>query len=351
MPLALLTGATGFVGGAVLRELLARGWGVRVLHRPGSPQRNLEGLGAPFERWIGDLRDLASLREAAAGCDFVFHVAARYQFGLGYSRAMYRDNVEGTCNVLAAAAAARVRRIVYTSTVGVLHARADGVPVDEACLASIEQLAGPYKRSKWLAEQEVLRAAREGLPVVTVCPSAPVGPCDVKPTPTGKMILDFVRGRMPAYVDTGLNLVAVEDAAVGHVLAAERGEVGQRYILGHENLSFRAILEMLSSITGRSPPRLRVPRRLLVPLSYVSEGVSLVLRRAPAISLENARMAQSYMYFDCSRAVRELGFSPGSVRRALERAVDWFEENGYVSRRPLSTGPSRNGRGAREAVG
>jgi dihydroflavonol-4-reductase len=333
MPKALVTGATGFVGGAVLSELLRRAWKVRVLHRPHSDLRNLEGRGPELERRLGDLRDPASLEEAMEGCDVLFHVAARYEFCLFRSRDMYLDNVQGTRNILRAAASCGVKKIVYTSTVGVLKARSDGQAVDESQEATFKQLPGHYKRSKWLADQEALKAAREGQPVVIVCPTAPVGPYDCKPTPTGKMILDFLRGRMKAYVETGLNLVAVEDVAVGHLLAAERGKVGQRYILGSENLSLKEIFSMLSEISGISPPMTKLPKQVLVPLSLASEVWALISGSPPRVPFEAAQMAHAFMYFDSSRAMRELDFRPGSVKEALRRAVAWFRENNSTARK------------------
>ncbi|MCZ6794700.1 MAG: NAD-dependent epimerase/dehydratase family protein [Planctomycetota bacterium] len=329
MPRAVVTGATGFIGGAVSRELTARGWEVHIIHRPGSDLRHLDGL-VDCERHVGDLRERDGLASVLEGCDVLFHVAARYEFGLARARDIYLDNVVGTRNVVEAARASGVKKVVYTSTVGVLWPRADGVPVDETQLARLDQLHGAYKRSKWQAEQEVLKGLELGLPAVIVCPTAPVGPYDVKPTPTGKMVLDFLRGRMRGYVDTGLNLVASEDVAVGHILAAEKGTVGKRYILGHENLSLKEIFDMLSNITGIPSPRFKFPRSVLWPLSLVSEGLALLTRRPPNIPLETIGMARRFMYFDCSRAREKLGYRPRSVEEALRRAVRWFEDNGYV---------------------
>ncbi|HVR74853.1 MAG TPA: hopanoid-associated sugar epimerase [Planctomycetota bacterium] len=337
MPKALMTGATGFIGGALLRELLARGWEVRAITRPTSNPRNLEGLERSFECVPADLRDRRSLCRAMEGCDTVFHVAARYSLWNPDSRQIYLDNVEGTRNVLETAQELRVRKVVYTSTVGVLRSPRDGGPADESCLASAQEVHGHYKRSKWLAEACARDHAARGLPVVIVNPSTPVGPFDVKPTPTGRMVLDFLNGRMPGYTNSGLNLVAVEDVAVGHILAAERGVPGERYILGCENVSLRDILEVLSRLTGRPPPRWRVPRKLLLPLSVVSAGIAIISRREPLIPWEAAWMAQRHMYFDSSRARRELGYAPGDVRQALERSVRWFESNGYTSGKPMGS--------------
>jgi dihydroflavonol-4-reductase len=334
MPKALLTGATGFVGGALLRELLRRGWEVRVLVRAGADPRNLEGHPAAFEHAVGDILDRQSLRRAMLGCDTVFHVAARYSLWNPRPDEIYRDNVDGTRNVLETAGELGVRRIVHTSTVGVFKLPADGAPVDESAVSSRGDCRGHYKRSKLLAEECALTHAERGLPVVVVNPSTPIGPNDIKPTPTGQIILDFLRRRMPAYTDTGLNLVPVEDVAVGHILAAEKGQPGRRYILGGENLTLRTILQELSALTGLPPPRFRVPRRWLLPLSTVSTCIARVTGRPPLVPWEAACMAQRHMYFDSTRARTELGFTPGSVASALERSLQWFLANGYA--RPLA---------------
>lgn len=338
MPKAMLTGATGFVGGALLRELLRRGWDVRVLVRPASDPQNLEGHERRIERVTGDLADRGSIRRAIEGCDTVFHVAARYSLWNLRPHEIYRDNVEGTRNVLETAGDLGVRRIVHTSTVGVLGAPPDGGPADESSRVELGDIQGHYKRSKWRAEECARDLASKGLPVVIVNPASPVGPRDIKPTPTGKIILDFLRGRMFACTRTGLNLVPVEDVAVGHILAAERGVPGERYILGGENLSLARIFGLLSEITGRSPPRVSIPPRLLLPMSVVAEAVSRVTRRPPLIPWEAVAMAQRHMYFENARARRELGFAPGDVKSALERAVQWFRENGYLDGRASGAG-------------
>jgi len=330
MPTAVVTGATGFLGGALLRELLARGWTVRALVRKASDRRNLEGHSRSFEQVEGDLRDKASLVKAVGKSDVVFHVAARYSLWNPDPREIYSDNVDGTRNLLEAAGDAGVHRIVYTSTVGVLRAARDGSPVNEDELADLREIQGHYKRSKWLAEACARELAAAGLPVVIVNPSTPVGPHDIKPTPTGRMILDFLRRRMIGYTDTGLNLVAVEDVARGHVLAAEKGVLGRRYILGAENYSLRELFDELSSLTGLESPRFCIPRRLLIPLAACSSAWTFLRRTPPLIPWEAALMAQKHMYFDASRARAELGFEPTDVRSALERAVAWFRENGYV---------------------
>jgi dihydroflavonol-4-reductase len=331
--ITLVTGATGFVGSHVARQLVARGERVRVLLRPSSQLRALEGLAV--ERVVGDLRDAASLAWALEGVRRVFHVAADYRLWARHPQEIYESNVTGTRNLLEAARRAGVERCIYTSTVATLAVPRPGALPNEETIARLQEMIGHYKRSKFLAEQEALRAAAEGLPVVIVNPTTPVGPGDWKPTPTGRIILDFLNGRMPAYVDTGLNLVPVEDAAAGHLLAAERGRVGERYILGGRNLTLKEILSMLAAITGHAAPRLRLPHAVALAAAYGDQVVSRVLGREPQIPLEGVRMARHKMFVDCSKAVRELGFVAGSVEEALERAVRWYEENGYVvARRP-----------------
>jgi len=329
MPKAFLTGASGFVGGAVLRELLQRGWEVRALVRPSSDRRNLQGHQGSLESYTGDLRDPASLERGLEGCQALFHVAARYSLWNPRPREIYADNVEGTRNVLEAARRKGVEKVVYTSTVGTIHIPPDGSPGDESRLHELHEIHGHYKRSKLLAELEARRFASEGLPVVIVHPSAPVGPFDIKPTPTGQMIVDFLLGRMTAYTDTGLNIVGVEDVAVGHVLAHQRGRPGEGYILGGENMSLLEIFRSLSSITGIPAPRARIPRSVLAPIAFLSEGWARITRKPPRVSWEAVRLAGRYMYFSSARAERELGYQPGSARAALERAVEWFEKNGY----------------------
>lgn len=336
MSLAIVTGATGFIGGALLRELLVRGWTVRALAREGADLRNLAGQGSSLQVVQGDLRDRAGLTRVIAGADVVFHVAARYSLWNPIPAEIYADNVEGTRNVLEAARTTGVRRVVYTSTVGVLRPGAGGVPVNEDNLAELTTLKGHYKRSKWLAEECARQFAADGLPVVIVNPTTPVGPWDVKPTPTGRMIVDFLRRRMYGYTNTGLNLVAVEDVACGHILAAERGVVGRNYILGAENYSLGKIFSVLASLTGLSPPRICVPRRLLIPCSALSSAWAWVSRAPPLVPWEAAQMAQKHMYFDATRARTELGFAPTDVPAALERAVAWFRANGYVGARAMT---------------
>jgi dihydroflavonol-4-reductase len=325
---ALVTGATGFLGSHVARVLAERGERVRVLVRPGREGGHLEGL--PVERVAGDLRDAASLTGAVRGADTVYHVAADYRLWARNPREIYESNVTGTRNLLEAARNERVARFVYTSTVATVAVpHGDSLP-DERSVTSLGQMIGHYKRSKWLAEQEALQAARSGMPVVIVNPTTPVGPGDAKPTPTGRTIVDFLNGRMPAYVDTGLNWVPVEDAAAGHLLAAERGVAGERYILGGENLSLKQVLDMLAVASDRPAPRVRLPHGVALAAGYADAGVSRLLGREPRIPLEGVRMARHNMFVDAGKARRELGFAPGPVAAALERAVRWYQAHGYA---------------------
>ena len=326
MTKTLVTGGTGFIGGAVVAELLAAGREVRVLARsPGS----LAGL--PVEVARGDLRDPASLIAAVQGCRRVFHVAADYRLWVPDPDTMYAANVQGTRDLLAAAAEAGVERLVYTSTVGALGNPGDGTPGTEETPVTLADMAGHYKRSKFLAEQVALEFARQGLPVVLVHPSAPVGPGDTRPTPTGQIIVDYLKGRMPAYLETGLNLVHVRDVAVGHLLAEEKGRVGEKYILGNQNLSLSEIFQMLAGITGVPAPKVRLPYWPILALSYLDEfWATYVSGRPPRMPVAGVKMARKFMYFDSSKAVRELGLPQTPVRQALEEAVAWFQEHGYV---------------------
>jgi dihydroflavonol-4-reductase len=328
---ALVTGASGFVGGHVARLLAGRGERVRVLARPSSDLRFLSDVAV--ERVPGDLRDPASLDRALAGVDTVYHVAADYRLWARDPQEIYESNVTGTRNLLEAARRAGVRRFVHTSSVATVAVhRPDRLP-DEDVDARLDEMIGPYKRSKFLAEQEAFRAAERGLPVVIVNPTTPVGPGDWKPTPTGRMIVDFLNARMPAYVDTGLNIVPVEDAARGHLLAAERGQPGRRYILGGRNMTMQEILAALAQAAGRTAPRVRLPHALAMAAAYADTALSSLLGREPRVPLDGVRMSRHRMFVDASRAVRELGFQPGSSDDALARAVRWYEENGYVAAR------------------
>jgi dihydroflavonol-4-reductase len=325
----LVTGATGFVGSHVARLLAARGEPVRVLVRAASRMDALEGIAC--ERVTGDLCDPESLQAALRGVRRVFHVAADYRLWARDPAEIYASNVEGTRNLLSIARDARVEQFIYTSTVATIAVTtADGQLPDESTPASLKQMIGHYKRSKYIAECEALAFARHGLPVIVINPTTPVGPGDWKPTPTGRIIVDFLNGRMPAFVDTGLNLVAVEDAAEGHLLAAERGKPGERYLLGGQNMTLQQILAELARIAGRRAPRMRIPHGVALAAAYVDTAVSRMLRREPHIPVEGVRIARHRMFVNTSRAERELGFCPGPVAAALERAVRWYESHGYV---------------------
>jgi dihydroflavonol-4-reductase len=323
----LVTGATGFVGSHVARLLVERGRRVRVLVRAASDACALEGLAV--ERAAGDLRDPASLDGALAGVRDVYHVAADYRLWARNPQEIYESNVTGTRNLLDAARRAGVERFVHTSTVATVAVPRPALP-DESTESALGEMIGHYKRSKWLGEQEAFRAAERGLPVVIVNPTAPVGPGDWKPTPTGRLIVDFLAGRIPAYVDTGLNVVAVEDVAEGHLAAAEKGKRGQRYILGGRNMTLKEILDALAEMTGRPAPRVRLPHAVALAAGYADHVVSRVLGREPNIPLDGVKMARHKMWVDCSKAARDLGFQAGPVEAALERAVRWYEKNGYA---------------------
>ena len=326
----LITGATGFVGSAVLRQLINAGHSVRALIRPNSDRTNLAGL--PVEICTGDLTDRPSLDRALAGCSTLFHVAADYRLWVPNPQSIYEANVTGTRNIMLAAARARVTRIVYTSSVATLGLTPDGTPADENTPVSLTDMIGHYKRSKFLAEAEVKRMAEEqGLPVVIVNPSTPLGPRDIKPTPSGRIIVDAASGRMPAYVDTGLNIVHVDDVAVGHLLALERGEIGERYILGAVNMTLKEILTQLAPITGRRPPRIRLPHNLVFPMAYAAEAwARMTGGKEPRVTLVGVRLAKKRMFFTAAKARRVLGFQPRPIAEALREAVAWFRQQGYL---------------------
>ena len=325
---ALVTGANGFLGSAVVRALLADGTAVRALVRPGSDRRNLSGLSVTM--LDGDVTNLESLRRAAAGCEAVFHVAADYRLWVADPQPMYRANVDGSVNVLEAAASAGAARMVYTSSVAVLGINADRTPADEDTPVTIDDMVGHYKRSKFLAEQAVRkRAAELEFPVVTVNPSTPIGPCDIKPTPTGRILLDAAAGRMPAFVDTGLNLVHVDDVAVGHLAAAKRGVPGQRYVLGGDDFTLQQILELVAKHVGRRASTIRLPHWSVYPVAVAAEAVARLTKREPRVTLDGLRMSKKHMYFSSRKAQRELGYRWRDPRLAVAAAVDWFKVNGY----------------------
>jgi dihydroflavonol-4-reductase len=326
MTKTLVTGGTGFIGRAVVVELLAAGRHVRVLARRPEALADLK-----VEVAQGDLVDSASLASAVRGCDRIFHVAADYRLWVPDPEAMYAVNVQGTRDLMAAAAEAGVSRVVYTSTVGALGNPGDGTPGTEETPVTLAGMVGHYKRSKFLAEEVVLEFARQGLPVVLVHPSAPVGPWDSRPTPTGQIIVDYLKGRMPAYLETGLNLIHVRDVAQGHLLAEGKGRVGEKYILGNQNLSLSEIFWMLAEITNIPAPKVRLPYWPILALSYLDEfWATHVSGKPPRMPVAGVKMAKKFMYFDSSKAIRELGLPQTPVRQALEEAVTWFQEHGYA---------------------
>ncbi len=333
MKRVLVTGATGFIGSHVARQLLEAGYEVRALVRPAAPHASARRnpLDPACQECQGDLLDPASLRRALDGCEALVHVAADYRLWARDQKTLYATNLIGTRNLLTEARQQGVQRVVYTSSVAACGLLPDGAPGNEETPVDQHHLAGAYKHSKYLAEREALNLARDGLPLVVVNPSTPIGPGDVKPTPTGRIVVDFLRGRIPAYVDTGLNLIAVEDCARGHVLALEKGRVGERYILGHRNLSLQEVLGILSKLTDRAPPRYKVPRWLAYVAAYTDELIEgRLMRRAPGIPVNGVRMSARPMYFDASKAVRELGLPQSPIEDALARAVAWFRAEGYA---------------------
>ncbi|HLJ44363.1 MAG TPA: hopanoid-associated sugar epimerase [Bryobacteraceae bacterium] len=320
----LVTGASGFIGWHVAKKLLERGHAVRALVRPASVVRDLD-----VQIVNGDLRDAVSLERAVDGCACVFHVAADYRLWAKDPGELYRSNVDGTRNLLLAARNKGVERVIYTSTVGCIGVPSGGEG-NEDLPVSIDEMSGAYKRSKFQAERVALEFAQSGFPVVIVNPTAPIGDHDFKPTPTGRIVVDFLNGKMPAYVDTGLNLVDVVDTAEGHVLAAERGKPGERYILGCQNLTLREILERLSNVSGRPAPRVRIPYGVAYAAGVASTAWANLTGHEPRAPLDAVKMSRKKMFVSCDKAKRELGFNPGPVEGALQRAVEWFRANGYV---------------------
>jgi dihydroflavonol-4-reductase len=331
-----VTGASGFIGANLVHELVARGHKVKALLRPGSDTRGLAG--ADYERVEGDISDRVRLKEAIFGCDWCFHVAASYHLWLKDYKPMYAANVEGTRNVLESAASAGCSRIVYTSTVGCIgyplvnEGRIN--PSDETVPVSEAQMTNHYKRSKWQAEEAAIQLARKGLPVVIVNPSAPVGPRDTKPTPTGQVIVDFLNRKMPAYLDTGLNWVHVRDVAVGHILAAEKGALGERYILGNSdgNWTMQEAFAVLEELTGIRAPKTKIPYWIALSAAHVNEAMSAITGQPPKAPLAGVRMAKYKMFFNPAKAIREMGLPQTPPKRALADAVEWFKSNGYVKK-------------------
>jgi dihydroflavonol-4-reductase len=319
----LITGATGFVGSAVARTFARRGHALRLLARPSSDRRNLEGLDA--EIVTGDLTDPASLARAAAGCRYVIHVAADYRIWVPVPAEMMRANVDGAVAMIRAAADAGAERIVHCSSVAALGQIGDGTPADEATPTNEADFVGIYKRSKYQAERAVLElAARESLPVVVVNPAAPVGPRDIKPTPTGKMVLDTARGKMPAYIDTGLNIVHVDDVAEGHALALERGRIGERYVLGGENMLLKDALTLIAEVAGKRPPAIRLPEALVWPVAWAMEKTAPLTGIAPMMTRDHLKMARKKMFYSSAKAETELGYKARPVREAVVDALAWF---------------------------
>jgi dihydroflavonol-4-reductase len=327
--LAFITGATGFVGSHVARILAEQGADLRLLVRSSSDLRNIQDLNA--ERMTGDLRDPASLKKAMAGCEVVFHVAADYRLWVRDPDEMYRSNVEGTRAILEAARETGVRRVIYTSSVATMGFTSNGHLADETSPVSLANMIGPYKRSKFMAEQVAIEAGRSGMDVVVVNPTTPVGERDIKPTPTGRIVVDFLKRKFPAYVDTGLNLVDVTECARGHVAALEKGRSGERYILGGENLTLKQILDKLAAITGLPSPRIRVPYVMALATGVVDEFVTGHIRkREPRATIDAVRMGRKKMFVSSGKAERELGWKTVPVDDALGRAVEWFQANGYA---------------------
>ena len=327
--LAFVTGATGFVGSHVARALAEQGADLRLLVRPGSNPKNIADLKADLV--TGDLRNPAFLEKAVSGCDALFHVAADYRLWVRDPNEMYRVNVEGTRAILAAARKNRVRRVVYTSSVATMGFTEDDTLADENSPVSLDNMIGPYKRSKFRAEQVAMEAARSGIEVVIVNPTTPVGERDIKPTPTGRIIVDFLKKKFPAYVDTGLNLVAVDECALGHIAALEKGGTGERYILGGENLTLKQILDRLAVITGLPSPKVRVPYMVALATGVVDEIFTGRIRgREPRATIDAVRMSRKKMFISSAKAERDLGWKAVPVDAALRRAVEWFKDNHYA---------------------
>ena len=326
----LITGATGFVGSAVLRAAVERGIDARVLARPGSDRRNIDGVNCEIAE--GDLNDPRSICAALQGCSSLFHVAADYRLWTPDPAELYRTNSDATVDLFRAAAKANVERIVYTSSVATLGNNKDGTPADEDTPVGLSDMVGHYKRSKFVAEEAVTALIRdEGLPIVIVNPSTPVGPRDIKPTPTGRMIVEAASGRMPAYVDTGLNIAHVDDVAEGHWLAFEKGKAGERYILGGEDLPLRDILAEIAQIVGRKPPTISLPRAPLFPLAYMTEFIARVRGSGePMLTVDSLRMSRKRMFFSSGKARSELGYSARPAVHALQDAISWFRDENYI---------------------
>ena len=324
----LLTGANGFIGSAVMRCLLKAGHDIRAVVRPGNDRRNLAGM--PVEVVEGDLQDKTSLVKAVRGCNVVFHVAADYRLWIPDPDNMYQTNVTGTRDLMLASAETGVEKIVYTSSVAVLGVNNDGTPANEDTPMAVEDMIGHYKRSKYLAEKEVIKLVDEyNLPAVIVNPSTPLGPRDIRPTPTGSIVVETLNDRMPAYVDTGLNIAHVDDVAKGHLLAFEKGKIGQRYILGGENLSLQTILGIICELSGRKPPSIKLPHNLILPIAWCMERWAAISKKDPRATVDEIRMSRKRMYFSSDKAVEELGYQFRPAQDAIRDAIEWFIKNDY----------------------
>ena len=324
----LITGANGFIGSAVLRLLINKGHDVRALVRPDSDRRNFNGIDVEITE--GDLRNTESLKRAVTGCSNVFHIAADYRLWIPDPDTMYKTNVDGTRNLVIAATDAGVDKIVYTSSVATLGFNKNGTPSDETTPVSLENMFGHYKRSKFLAEQEVSKLVKErSCPVTIVNPSTPVGPGDIKPTPTGKIVLDTLRKRMPAYVDTGLNIVHVDDVANGHLLAMEKGVIGERYILGGDDMTLASILEYICVSQDMSPPTIKLPHNLVLPIAWFMERIASITHKEPRATVDSIRMSKKMMYYSSKKAKEKLGYQSRPGVEGLKDAIDWFNTNDY----------------------
>ncbi len=325
----LVTGATGFIGSRVVRKLLKKGADVRVLVRKKSNLENISGL--PVDIAYGDLTKPETLSTSLEDCEALFHVAAEYKLWVPKPESLYRTNVDGTVNIMKAALQKGIKRIVYTSSVATLGINKNGTPADEETPVTINDMIGHYKRSKYIAEEKVREMIKKAkLPAVIVNPSTPIGPGDIKPTPTGRIIIEAASGRMPAYVDTGLNIVHVDDVADGHILAFEKGRIGERYILGGENLTLRELLEKIAQFTGRSAPKIRLSPNMILPLAYVVEFISQITKKEPFITVDGVLMSKKKMFFSIEKAKRELRYNPRPADEAIKDSIDWFRQKGYI---------------------
>ena len=324
----LVTGANGFVGSALVRHLIDMDHEVKALIRPGCDRRNIAGL--PIETVEGDLQDLSSLKNAVKNCSILFHVAADYRLWIPEPTEMYNTNVNGTRDLMLAASEAGIEKIIYTSSVATLGANADGSPADENTPSSLEDMIGHYKRSKFLAEHETMNlVVQKQLPIIIVNPSTPIGPRDIKPTPTGRIVLDTLRGKMPAYVNTGLNIVHVDDVAIGHIQAYKQGKIGERYILGGENMSLKELLLLIDKICGKKSMRVCLPQNFILPIVYCMELWATISDDEPRATIDGVQMSKKFMYFSSEKAIKELNYNPRPAIHALEDAIQWFKENGY----------------------